>query len=58
MHNYHYIQMYARTNFYKFILIPDVKRLWNILDQNIIDSSLNSAEPTEKFVNMRLVNQF
>ena len=51
--------MYARTNLYKFSFIPYVVRLWNNLDQNIFDFSLNSAKPVGKFVNsMHLVNQY
>ena len=41
MHTKHFIPLYARTDVYKYSLIPRAIRLWNNIPQEIIDLSTN-----------------
>ena len=51
MHNSHFIQLYARTNIYKFSFIPRTIVNWNSLPQTYVDTALVTGG-SEKFRNL------
>ena len=59
MNKHHNIQIYVRTNRYKFSFLPDVVKFWNKFNENILDSAINSAETVAKFHNsIREISKF